>query len=144
MSEHDLATSNQYEVNAKAPSVVDSADESVTNMAIGKEFNHELKEYHYGYSPGMGRVSENAETVLGLVLDFFQVQGTNDLVHIGFAAKAQLPGITNIKVALGVLSIDLVWNAGEGNYESAEIPGIGAIAKQMVGGRYAMTLTDTT
>jgi len=144
MSLHNLAINNQYEVNAKSPSVVDTVDETILNMAIGKEFNHELQEYHYGFSAGMGRVSENAETVLGLELDYFQVQGDSDLVHIGFAAGAQLPAITSIQATLGALDIALTWNAGNTNYESAEIVGIGDLARRMVGGRYPMTLTDTT
>ncbi len=144
MSEYNLATYNQYELNAKSPKIVAVVDETVMNMAVGKEFNHELQEYHYGFSAGMGRVSENAEAVLGEVLDYFQVQGNGDQVHIGFAAGAQLAGITSIQVTVGELDIPLTWNAGNTNYESAEIPGIGDLASRMVGGRYPMTLTDTT
>ena len=144
MSLHNLAVSNQFEINAKSPKIVAVVDETVMNMAIGKEFNHELQEYHYGFSAGMGRVSENAEVVLGEVLDYFQVQGEGDQVHIGFAAGAQLAGVTSIQVTVGELDIALTWNAGNTNYESAEIPGIGDLARRMVGGRYPMTLTDTT
>ena len=148
MSEHDLATSNQFEVSAKSPSVVDTAIADILNIKIGKEYNNELVEFHYGFSGGMGRVSENATVVLGLELDYLQIQGDNDVMHIGFVGGAQLAGITNIQVTIGTvedgLDIALVWNGTNGNYESIEITGLGNFAKFMVGGTYPMTLTDTT
>ncbi len=150
MSEHDLATSNQYEINAKSPTVVAVVDVTIMNMKVGRAFNNELKEYHYGYVakgasiPDMGRVSDNTGAVIGPELEFFQVQGERDYVNIGFVAKAQIPGVTNIEVTLGMLTIALVWDSGEGDYQSAEIVDIGDAVKTMVGGTYPMTLTDTT
>ncbi len=151
MSEHDLAVSNQYEINAKSPNVVASADKNILNMAVGKALNHVLDEHHYGYASekslhrSMGRVSENAIEVLGLELDHFQIQGERDYINMGFASNAQLPGITHIEVRLGTeVDTEVVWNGGTGVYESLETPGIGVIASKMVGGRYPMTITDTT
>ncbi len=151
MSEHDLATSNRYEINAKSPLAVASADKGIINMAVGKEFNHELQEFHYGYASdksvhkSMGCVSDNATAVLGLELDHFQIQGTRDYINMGFASNEQLPGITHAVISVGpTVDVEVVWNGGTGVYESLETPGIGDIAKIMVGGRYPMTLTDTT
>ena len=141
---YDLAK-NPFEVNAKFPTVVDTVDTTILNMKVGKEFNHEQQQYHYGFSGGMGQVSENAEVVLGLVLAYLQIQGTADLMHIGFAADEQIPLVTDVEVGLGAgITVDLVWNGTNGNYESAEVVGLGALAAKLVGGIYPMTLTDTT
>ncbi len=151
MSELNLATSGQFEVNAKHPSAVDYVDSTILNMKVGAEFDPNLKEHHYGYAAkgsalnDMGRVSENAEAVLSLVLDHFQIQGERDYINMAFAGNAQIPGVTHAVITLGPdVDVEVVWNGGTGIYESLETPGIGDIARRMVGGTYPMTITNTS
>lgn len=149
MSENNLAHSGQFEVNAKSPTVVETADTDSCNMKVGIAWNHELGEFHYGFVAkgyglhDMGRISENFTQVDSHPLVYFQVQGDNNKVHLDFDGNQPLSA-TEITLTIGSLDpIVMAWNGTNFNYETAEIAGLGLLFSKMVGGTYQFKLEVT-
>ena len=148
MSDLNLATSNQYEVNAKNPNVAAAVDDSFFNIKLGKRYNNELDNHSVGFVAkgiglrDMGRVSDNA-VIVGESLDlwFFQVR-EDDFVHFNLS-DTQLTGVTAIKVVMQSFSSDLEWDAIYSAYTATITDGY-AHASALVGATVPIYVTDTT